>query len=380
MIRNIRNASRPLQKNMGGTPVPPRRAFTLIEILVVLTIIILIALSAMPAIRFIMGSRSIEGTQNVAAAMIGRARSQALADGEQRGVFFFVDPVNDRTTMALVGLGGGDLDQYHGWVMRNPPRNPPNPLPPIDAPGNNPAAFQYFPTGVPNETQSRVIAITNSLYPGDTFSTYLSNNWPRCIIRDYACIGTNTPAAGNRPRLTTGVPGIWATSSNELQMVAGTDFQILPQGVGVQLINGNPAGISSPPGFDRYLRIGCVMFDKAGRFESVPWKIGQTTPIGLAMHLAKDLDLAAANTQPLFSQFGLVLYDRQNFLAATSPNTGAKYVEGDWIFSAGGFFKPGVGPAFQASWPDENDKETWLDNNSMPLLINRYDGTIIKGE
>jgi prepilin-type N-terminal cleavage/methylation domain-containing protein len=378
---------------MGPTPMlPARRAFTLIEILVVLTIIILIALSAMPAMRFIMGSRSIEGTQNIAAAMIGRARSQALADGEQRGVFFFVDPVSDRTTMALVGLGGGDLDQYHGWVMPNPPGTPAIPQPPIDRPGNSPTGIIYYRNGVPNETQSRIITITNSLYPANTPGDYLG--MPRCIVRDYICVspsGSNTPSTGNRPTTIAGNSD-WATSGIDLQFVDGTDFQLLPQGVGVQLINGNPGGITN---FDRYLRIGCIMFDRYGRFESVPWKIGAGTPLGSAMHLNVDLDLTTTNAagqtiQPLFSQFGLVLYDRQTFLAQTTT-PGNNMTEGDWIFSPGGsgknFFQ--IPPAFPASFSDEMaqnppgqppSEEQWLDANSMPLLINRYDGTIIKGE
>ena len=99
----------------SSRPPHPRRGFTLIEILVVLTIIIIIALAAIPAFRFISGSRSIEGTQNMIGAMVSRARAQALVDRQNRGVFFFVDPVNDRTTMALVGQVGGDFDQYHGW-------------------------------------------------------------------------------------------------------------------------------------------------------------------------------------------------------------------------------------------------------------------------
>src|SRR5690242_8206516 len=111
-------------------PRPRRRGgFTLTELLVVMGIIILLALAAVPAIRFIMGSRSIESAQTPVAAMVGRARNQAVADGAHRGVFFFVDPSNDRTTMALIG--SDDFSQYMGWTTKNPA-----PTTPIEPPAN----------------------------------------------------------------------------------------------------------------------------------------------------------------------------------------------------------------------------------------------------
>src|SRR6266436_3813207 len=88
-----------------------RRAggFTLIEILVVLGIMILLAAAAVPAFRFIVGARSIDGAQNVAGAMIARARTQALIDHRGSGVLFFRDPVSDRSTMALIQLEGDSV-------------------------------------------------------------------------------------------------------------------------------------------------------------------------------------------------------------------------------------------------------------------------------
>ena len=39
-----------------------------------------------------------------------------------------------------------------------------------------------------------------------------------------------------------------------------------------------------------------------------------------------------------------------------------------------------VPPTFPASAADESAEELWLDSNSLPLLIDRYNGTLIKGE
>ena len=355
-----------------------KRGFTLVEVLVVLTIIVLISLSALPAIRFITGSRSIESTQNLAGSMISRARGQALADGEPRGVFFFLDPATDRTTMALVGQGGGDFDQYLGWTSNSPPGA-------LDArfdlAANSPVASPYYPSGTPGVTESRVISLSTGFgvngvvnLEGNQF--YLSLTRPRSIVRSFACINQNSPTDANKPKIFRG-NSFWLPASTALDLVADTDFQQLPAGVGVQLINSNPTGRAN---FDRYLRMGCIMFDRNGFFTSVPWSVASGTPLGKAMHLAADLDIPPAPLTappPLYSQFGLALYDRQTYLA--QQNAGNNFVEGDFIFK-GIAFQPGLGPKFPASFADEDAKEKWLDNNSLPLLIDRYSGNLIKGE
>ena len=131
------------------------------------------------------------------------------------------------------------------------------------------------------------------------------------------------------------------------------------------------------------------MFDRRGRFASVPWSIARDTVLGRSIHLRPasqggataglDLPQGGTATNPiprLVSQFGVVLYDRQTFLAQ-----GATSTEGDFIFPRT-YFDTTVYPAnrFPTSIGNETTEETWLDHNSLPLLINRYDGSIIKGE
>jgi hypothetical protein len=42
------------------------------------------------------------------------------------------------------------------------------------------------------------------------------------------------------------------------------------------------------------------------------------------------------------------------------------------------------GSTVQSPWvsggPSESDEEAWLDQNSTPLIIDRYDGSLIRGE
>jgi prepilin-type N-terminal cleavage/methylation domain-containing protein len=363
----------------GGIGRRLRGGFTLTELLVVLGIIVLLALAAVPAIRFIMGSRSVESAQNLVGAMVSLARNQAVTDNGTRGVFFFVDPANDRTTMALVAqTGAGDLGQYSGWTTGSAAR----PVY-VDRPGGTtpPAAppalkFMYYaPPGNAPATTSVVIDLGTG-YQGTTeaFKTYLGAK--RAVMQEYTCIQTHNPAAPNYAGTNGGQP-FWGLSNQGLDLVAGTDFQLLPAGVGLQVINSNPAGVAN---FDRYLRIGCILFDGKGRFTSVPWSVPLGTTIGQAMRLKADLDLTkppgALAPGALVSGFGVVLYDRQSFLAQAGAS------EGDFIFSPSGSGKTffDIPPTFPANWTDEQNEENWIDSNSLPLLINRYDGTIIKGE
>src|SRR5687768_1052827 len=78
-----------------------RRAFTLTELLVVITLIVLLIVLALPAFNFITGSRSVDGAQNVVGAMLGRARSEAINQQRSMGVAFWFDRTNERTAMAI---------------------------------------------------------------------------------------------------------------------------------------------------------------------------------------------------------------------------------------------------------------------------------------
>jgi prepilin-type N-terminal cleavage/methylation domain-containing protein len=362
-----------------ATPFTPRsrRGFTLTELLVVLGIIILMSLAAVPAVRFIMGSRSVESAQNIVAAMISRARNQAVNDGETRGVFFFLDPATDRTTMAIVAQQGqSELAQYEGWTSQT--ATGAGKIRYIDPEGGLASAtvppLRYYAAGqTPNSTSA--VIFLSALYPNaETYRNYLGKTNVRPIVTYYTCV---SPAGNHVPSNATAPNSIhWGAAANSVDVLADTEFQTIPAGVGLQLINSNPTAQSTGGGFDRYLRLGCILFDKDGRFISLPFSIGGNTTIGRALHLNTNSTLTTTNggIPSLYSQFGIVLYDRQTFLAQNGAT------EGDFIFKTGGFWQPAVTPKFPASWAAENTEETWLDSNSVPLLIDRYNGSIIKGE
>jgi type II secretory pathway pseudopilin PulG len=73
-----------------------RGGFTLTELLVVAGIIVLIVTLAVPAFNTISGNRSIDAAQNQLAAIIGRARQEAIGLQDFRGVLLFQDPNTSR--------------------------------------------------------------------------------------------------------------------------------------------------------------------------------------------------------------------------------------------------------------------------------------------
>jgi hypothetical protein len=70
------------------------------------------------------------------------------------------------------------------------------------------------------------------------------------------------------------------------------------------------------------------------------------------------------------TQFGLVLFDRPTFEdrfgeAAQADSLVAGY---------------DVGDDRSTDAIDEYAEERWLDDNAVPLLVNRYNGTLVRGE
>ena len=65
------------------------------------------------------------------------------------------------------------------------------------------------------------------------------------------------------------------------------------------------------------------------------------------------------------SSLGFVLFDRQGFKSVSGHD------DGDWQT------QPAAGPSDSVFGSPE---EQWIDDNSVPLLINRYNGTLIRAE
>ena len=176
-----------------------------------------------------------------------------------------------------------------------------------------------------------------------------------------------------------------------------SDPMFLPVGVGLQLVDDSVSG-GSGSSDDRYIGFnaqfgsekfetpvgGVILFDQSGRLTSRPYgflrwndplKPGdKAAPSEMGGFLYRpDITKKAVPTgQPQVvvpptgtrTQFGFVLYDEETF-----RNLG--FNDGDSQFGSGS----GKETATSA-----DGEEAWLDTNAVPVLINRYNGSLVRGE
>jgi type II secretory pathway pseudopilin PulG len=72
------------------------------EVLIVIGIIVLMIAIAVPAFNLIRGGRSLDAAENQIAAVLGRARADAIGLQKPHGVMFFLDNQTDRVQVAEV--------------------------------------------------------------------------------------------------------------------------------------------------------------------------------------------------------------------------------------------------------------------------------------
>jgi type II secretory pathway pseudopilin PulG len=101
-VGSARSVSVPASKTPAKRGANGKSAFTLIEILVVTVVIVLMLGMAVPVFRVITGSRSEAGATNVIAAMVNRARTDAIGLQQPYGVAFFYDTAKQQSYMAEV--------------------------------------------------------------------------------------------------------------------------------------------------------------------------------------------------------------------------------------------------------------------------------------
>lgn len=281
------------------------RAFTLTEILIVIGIIVLMLGLAVPAFRMITGGRSIDSTQNIISALLGRARSEAIGLQRVRGLWFFIDPRSpDRVSAAYVGVDETDFPS----------------------------------TGTPTRT------------------VYLD------LVPDHEIFQLS--------------PGVWCQLIDNYDANSITGFDDRYIGFNKQMQGG------APPSNISYG--GVILFDERGLLISRTFgflirdSFNNPTAIGNLLYLNSDPTAtasqksvnvpatirfvepkAAVPSQQLATQFGLILFDRQEFFDRGSTD------DDQQVSGTAGL---------------ELAEEQWLDDNATPLMINRYNGTLIKGE
>ena len=92
----------------SGDAIHTRSAFTLMELLVVITIIVVLLSMTALTLRFSTESDRVRGAARQIQSFLSGARDRAIYSKEARGVRFFISPENPRavTTMAYIAPGG----------------------------------------------------------------------------------------------------------------------------------------------------------------------------------------------------------------------------------------------------------------------------------
>jgi prepilin-type N-terminal cleavage/methylation domain-containing protein len=164
-----------------------------------------------------------------------------------------------------------------------------------------------------------------------------------------------------------------------LDTVPNREQMALPNGVGLETIN-NPW----PAWSTRYLGFnpsntnikfgGVILFDANGHLDTQSYCLLCNTIFGGGVMSNGALQTGTGPPVPNsntaqggwvgypYGQFGLVLFDRDAFL--NQP----------------GFTDGSFGEDTTVTQTVQSSKDLWLDQNSTPVLVNRYNGTLIKGE
>ena len=282
-------------------PSASRTGFTLVEMLVVIAIIVLAMTLAIPAIRSLTGSRSVEASENAITSYIGQIRAEAIGQQQIEGVMFLLDTVTDRVMCVPVHdvtapgdnpSGNGDTLCYFLDLIRD--RDP-----------------FYLPNGI------RLFVAKDGPPPNTGFFSYTD------AFPSYRYLGPNFyPVGGSDPNATVypigvilfGADGKLVVTEYGLRLHYGSNPSLLTQ----LMYSGNPASNNAPADWPA---------------------VGQH------------------KTHYLASQIGFVLVDKESFLGG-----GAGFLDHD--------NPPG----------NEVAVDAWLDANASPIIVNRYDGTLMRAE
>lgn len=291
------------------------RAFTLVEMLVVISIIAVTSLIAVPLFRTLTGSRSTEAAHNQLAGLLGRARADAIGLQEIRGVAFFLDPETQRVQAIIVRQA-----QY--------PTNPPARAADLYldyAPDREPL---LLPEGV------GVQMIDDSV---------LDNAGVR---QNDAYIGFNSTVGGFN-----GMP-------LSKQFTFG----------GVILFDGYGRVISKRYGFKFFLEDGIGGKSLSG--------LAKAWGMVMSPSYAGDVVPGDDTTYPR-SQFGFVAFNSEEYGATITGTGNVKDMYEDPQITT--TVEPYTTTQAKTGM-SELAEEAWLDANSIPQLVNRNNGTLLKGE
>jgi prepilin-type N-terminal cleavage/methylation domain-containing protein len=308
-------------------------AFTLAELLVVMAIMALMLALAVPALKILGGGADIASAENQMAAILGRARAQAISDQTVAGVMFFVDPADSKIKAAIVEESPSAVQtqmqtEYGGSLaagsisldLATDTMQTDNGF------GGNPVSdFFYMPPGIGIQfLQSCAVSGTPAVRTTDGY------------------IGFNTYNVFNSDAVPTTVEygGVILFNADGRLVAVHSLF--------------HTADSATIPKY--YTKLGELLFDKT-QYDTPPSSADFISP-----------------SWSVDSQYGLVVFDHNAFLAKG-------FSDKDPLVENNSNYTTAWTPHGETtSYPPEQAEETWLDENATPLIIDRYDGSLIRGE
>jgi len=302
-----------------------RSAFTLIELLVVIGLIVVIMALALPAFNFITGTRSIDGATNVVSSFLGRARVEALAAQRPTGVFFYIDPATERRTLALVqATDARPIDATRGGIDVW-----------LDLLDSEPS---LFPLGIDVQTISDG---SKGATPAQLGDRYLGFN------RRAMCYREGAPGFLIKPDFAVAYGGV---------ILFDGSGRLISKSYGFRTLREAPPPSPNVPAY-HITRLGATMYG----IPYDPDKV-ETTPPGLDF-----VPRSGPAGVPARSALGLVLLLSDQFASSGDRNL----IDSQIDLTAAGAYTAGS---------REFKEEAWLDENATPMLINRYNGTLVRGQ
>jgi prepilin-type N-terminal cleavage/methylation domain-containing protein len=294
-------------------------AFTLIELLVVIGIIVIIVALAIPVLNVLQGNRSSDAAQNQLQALVNEARMIAIGLQRDAGVFFYIDPSTKRINTVLVQ--GTDSQ-----------------------PGDLPAAEIYL--DLVHDHESVPLTLGLSLQVIDNATVPPVGGGPRS---DDGYIGYNTDNPAGASTISYG--GVILFDSHG---------QLVSRSYGFRL--GYPGATAGAANWSDMGKL--IMLNSSGNPPALCFLPGQT--IGGAQ---------TPTPPPSQSAFGLVVFSAEAFRSQDFTDSDAQVSGSGFANSSGA-----IGSSLPSYLGPEQTEEDWIDKNSIPLIVNRYNGTLIRGE
>jgi len=364
----------------------------LAELVITLAIIVLVLSLAVPLFNVISGARTLEAAQNTIAARISQARTIAINRGQFVGVCFYRDAATDRMASVLVSFNDSTLtdpdtlDKYRGWFPTdttgtNTTYNRPSNSPAViradrvlravnDFRGRNPASSWSFFEGKPMVYQFTTIRNSPASMVGN-------GSWGASLVTNPTPAVPNTaPVPSAVYNNVTGSTIFWtqvADDIGEVDVLAGGEGeqQLLPNGVGLQMVSSLVA--TSTSSTNRYAQAGLLLFSPNGELVAKPYgiRVGSTLNDLVFRNLPTSVFPATIDrsitsfNRPSSTDLGVVLFDRNAF--RNDPNAQGTDTDGQLNDFPSTDTYDGT---------REVAEETWLDNNGVLLLVNRYSGSL----